>query len=107
MTAVAIIADSSACLPPGLIEQYDIDIVPLAVLLDGSVYRDGEISREAFYQRLRGGERATTAAPAPGEFLAAFRRARDCGAESVLCLTLSARYSGTYSSARKAAELAT
>jgi len=107
MPRIAIVTDSSACLPADLIERYSVRIVPLALLFGGTVFRDGELSRDEFYARLRDPEqRATTAAPAPGEFLEAFRAARAAGASAVLCLTLSSRYSGTHSSATNAAHLA-
>jgi len=107
MPGIAIVTDSSACLPGDLIERYNVRIVPLALLFGGTVFRDGELSAGEFYARLRDPEqRATTAAPAPGEFLEAFRSARAGGASAVLCLTLSSRYSGAHSSAVNAAELA-
>src|SRR5439155_23893877 len=106
-TPVAVVADSSACLPPHLLQQHSITIVPLAFLLDGEVYHDGRLSSREFYQRLESARRPpTTTAPAPGEFLDAFRRARDDGAGGVLCLTLSSAFSGTHSAALNAAELA-
>ena len=107
MPRIAIVTDSSACLPTELAERYNVRIVPLSLLFDGTVFRDGELSQDEFYARLRDPEqRATTAAPAPGEFLEAFRAARAAGASAVLCLTLSSRYSGTHSSAINAADLA-
>lgn len=107
MAQIAIVTDSSACLPVELIQQFYIAVVPLALLFDGDVYRDGELSNEEFYERLRDPHRhPTTAAPAPGEFLTAFRQARESGASAALCLTLSSRYSGTHSSAVNAEQLA-
>ena len=107
MPRIAIVADSSACLPAALIREYGIIVVPLAVHINGEVYHDGEIPPDEFTELLRTSERyPTTAAPAPGEFLDAFRRAREAGADAVLCLTLSSRYSGTYDSAAHARELA-
>jgi len=107
MPGIAIVTDSSACLPDDLVERYSVRIVPLALLLGGTVFRDGDLSSEEFYARLRDQhQRATTAAPAPGEFLEAFRSARAGGGSAVLCLTLSSQYSGTHSSAVNAADLA-
>ena len=107
MPRIAIVADSSACLPAALVREYGIIVVPLAVHFNGEVYHDGEIGRDEFIERLRTSDHyPTTAAPAPGEFLDAFGRARDAGADAVLCLTLSSRYSGTYDSAAQARERA-
>lgn len=108
MPGVAVVADSSACLPADILEQYGIITVPLTFLLGGELCRDGAFSSAEFFRRLREASTpAVTNAPAPGEFLQAFRQARDAGAQAVLCLTLSSEYSGTYSSARNAAEMAT
>ncbi len=107
LASTAIVADSSACLPPEVLAEYGIIIVPLTFLLSGELRRDGEFSGREFYERLRDGRGSPlTNAPAPGEFLEAFRGARDGGATSVLCLTLSADFSGTQSSAKNAAEMA-
>src|SRR5436309_12440042 len=107
MPRIAIVTDSSACLPTELAERYNVRIVPLSLLFVATLFRDGELSQDEFYARLRDPEqRATTAAPAPGEFLEAFRSAQAAGASAVLCLTLSSRYSGTHSSAINAADLA-
>jgi DegV family protein with EDD domain len=82
------------------VSDHGVIVVPLAVLFDGTSRRDGDIDPVEFFDRLRStGEYPTSAAPAPGEFLHAFKRAQETGAEAALCLTLSARYSGTHSSA--------
>jgi DegV family protein with EDD domain len=107
MGRVAVVADSSACLPGELIEANRIAIVPLGLTIGGQLYPDGSLSNAELFERLtasRGG--AQTASPAPGAFLEAFARQRDAGATAVLCLTLSARYSGTYAAALDAACLA-
>lgn len=107
MPEVAVVADSSACLPDELVSEYGITIVPLALLFDGDLYHDGALSSAEFYERLAASRKPpSTTSPAPGEFLEAFRRLHASGARDVVCLTLSARYSGTHSAARNAAEIA-
>jgi DegV family protein with EDD domain len=107
MPHTVIVTDSSTCLPGEMLRRSGAIVVPLAVLYNGKSYRDGEIDPAEFAEWLRArGEYPTTAAPAPGEFLDAFRQAQEGGAEAVLCLTLSSQYSGTHHSAIKAAELA-
>jgi DegV family protein with EDD domain len=44
-----------------------------------------------------------TAAPAPGQFIEAFRQAAESGADGIVCVTLSSRLSATYQSALSAA----
>jgi DegV family protein with EDD domain len=101
-----IITDSSASLPAAVLEHEQIVAVPISVVFDGDVYSDGSLSPAEFYQRLeetRG--RPTTSSPSPGEFIEAFRKACDDGAAAVLCLTMSARLSGTHRVAETAAEI--
>jgi len=107
MTRVAIVTDSSACLPSSFIADHAIIIVPLTMVIDGEAFRDGALTAGEFYSRLRASRSApATAAPSPGEFLQAFRIARDSGATSALCLTLDSDLSGTCSSAVSAEEMA-
>lgn len=104
---IAIVTDSSACLSPELVQEHQVIVVPLVFQFDSQQYKDGELSPADFYSKLAAAPRPpTTSAPASGEFLEAFRLARREGASAVLCLTLSAEYSGTYQAARNAAEAA-
>jgi DegV family protein with EDD domain len=106
MARIAIVADSSACLPKELLERFRITVVPLGLLIDGEPYEDGSLPPDLFYRRLRQARGSpTTTAPAPGAFLQTYKHLAQ-GADAVLCITLSSRFSGTYSSAVKAAELA-
>lgn len=103
---VALITDSSACLPAGLVRRYRIVVVRHTFVFDGQTYQDGTLSSRKFYGLLRSSRRLpTTSSPPPGEFLEAFRRAREAGAEAVLCLTFSGRYSATYNSASAARDM--
>ncbi len=106
MTQVAIVTDSSACLPAELLRDYAITTVPLTFLFDGEVLLDGRLSSHDFYALLRDSRKfPTTAAPAPAAFLEAFRQASRT-AKAALCITLPSTFSGTYSSAVNGAELA-
>src|SRR3972149_1105553 len=104
MATVAVVTDSSACLPPEVIEEHGIIVVPLAFLFDGELHHDGTLSSSEFYRRLR--RAPSRRAPARGESRGPARRGGDGGAEAVLCLTLSSAYSGTHSSALNASKLA-
>ena len=106
MARVAVVTDSSACLPIDLLKAHRITTVPLTFLFDGGLQYDGALSGRDFYALLRASRRfPTTAAPAPAAFLEAFRRAT-ATADSALCVTLPAAFSGTYGSALNAAEMA-
>ena len=104
---VAIVTDSGACIPPGLVEKYGIEVAPLTVIFGDKTYRDGiDISPAEFYTRLRNKkELPTTAHSSPGSYLDAFRRAGQ-RVSGILCITLSAEFSGQYRSAQVAKELA-
>jgi hypothetical protein len=104
---LAVVTDSSACLPPDLLQAHGVITVPLAFQFDGQQYLDGRLPPAEFYRRLEGSRKPpSTAAPAPGEFAAAFHQAHEAGATAVLCLTLSAEYSGTHTAALRAADIA-
>lgn len=100
---VRVVADSNCDLPPELITRYDIRLVPSLINVAGRTYRDGlDLTRAEFYQRLPGlSPLPTTAAPAAGEFEAAFR---DCGDNPIVCITLAAAFSAIYNAARLGAE---
>ncbi|MFH1140506.1 MAG: DegV family protein [Chloroflexota bacterium] len=104
---VAIVTDSSVSLPRAMVEEWGIQVAPLEVHFGDRPYRDGDdLVPDAFYQMLQTADPLpTTSAPKPASFLDAFRRASPT-ARHVVCLTLAARFSATYDSARAAAELA-
>jgi DegV family protein with EDD domain len=108
MTAkVAIVTDSAACLTPEMASRYDIEVVPIHIVFGDKVYRDGkELSPAQFYEKLSQTDIIpTTGAPPPTEFLDAFSRASQ-RAPTVLCLTLTARFSGVFNVANVAKDLA-
>ncbi|MDI3299329.1 MAG: DegV family protein [Bacillota bacterium] len=104
---VAVVTDSTATLPPGWAAEHGVEVVPLTVRLGGREYLDGvELAAGEFFRRLREtDEPATTSQPAPELFLSAYRKAAAAGASGIVVITLSSRLSGTYESARAAADL--
>lgn len=103
MPGVRLVADSTADLSPEFRAARRILTVPLKVLFGEESLVDGvDIDAPGFYERMRRAERnPTTSQPAPAEFEAAFREAAADGS-SVVCTTLSAELSGTYSAAMTA-----
>jgi DegV family protein with EDD domain len=106
MARTVIVADSSACLPGDLIAKHSILLVPLGLNVDGRIIADGSLSAAELFALAERSRRVQTASPPPGDFLAAFEAARNAGADEVLCLTLSAAYSGTHDAALAAKEMA-
>ena len=100
---VAIVTDSSCDLPPELVQQGDIRVVPCSVSFGDQTYRDGlDIDREQFYEMLTGGTVfPTTSQPAVSEFQELFESLRGEGRE-VVAILLSAQLSATVNSATQA-----
>jgi DegV family protein with EDD domain len=102
---VAVVTDSTAYLPSELLEGYGIHVVPLYVVLAGRSGREGwdigpdEVARTLAVR----GQTVSTSRPTPGDFVAAYRRALDAGAERLVSIHLSAELSGTWDAARLAA----
>jgi DegV family protein with EDD domain len=107
MARVAVIADSSVCLPTLLLAANAIAVVPLTLVVGDDVIADGSIPARELFRRVDASrDRPQSATAAPGDFLAAFRAAEEAGAEAAVCLTLSAAYSGTHAAALAGAGLA-
>ena len=54
MNNIKIICDSLSDVPKDILEKYDIEVVPLTVIVDGKEYKDGiDITKEEFYKILR------------------------------------------------------
>lgn len=107
MGRVAIVADSSACLPSELIQRYGIGVVPLGLTIGGVLYADGSLTSAELFRLIEAShDGPKTASAAPGAFLEAFAREREAGASAALCLTLSAKFSGTYGAAVEGARMA-
>lgn len=103
--SVAVVTDSTAYLPPELTEGYGIHVVPLYVVLPGRSGREGFDVGPADVARtlaLRG-QMVSTSRPTPGDFVAAYRRALNAGADRLVSIHLSAELSGTSDAARLAA----
>ena len=103
--SVAVITDSAAYLPPDLIEAYGIHVVPLYVVLAGRSGREGQDIGPADVARALStrGQTVSTSRPTPGDFVAAYRRALEQGADHLVSVHLSSELSGTWDAARLAA----
>ncbi len=100
---IRLVTDSTCDLPSDLVARHGILVVPAVLNVEGKSYRDGiDISRAEFYARLPGLKTLpSTAAPAAGEFEAAYRR---CGDADILSIHLASQLSGLFNAARIAAE---
>lgn len=98
MSRIQIVTDSTADLPPALVSEYGIEIVPLKVLFEQDVYRDGvDLSIDEFYKKLEG-QPSSTSQPSPAEFVSAYNPYAEQG-DTIISIHISAALSGTYQSA--------
>jgi fatty acid kinase fatty acid binding subunit len=100
---IGIVSDSGCDLPAQVLKELEIDIVPLTVNFGTDVYRDGEFPIEQFWQLAAGTHHPQTSQPAVGAFEAAFERLVAMG-QRVVCVTITSKHSGTFNTARLAAQ---
>lgn len=106
MPPIRIVTDSSCDLPPALENEHHIDIVPLTIRFGNEEFVDRrDLSPKEFWSRCaQSPVLPETAAPSPGAFEEAFRRAMADGCPGVVCVTLSSLLSATFASAELAAK---
>lgn len=102
MSTVAVVTDSTAYLPEGVAEGYEVGVVPLHVVLgsrtgtEGAEVSPGDVAGALAERRLQ----VSTSRPTPGELAAAYRAT---GKSCIVSVHLSAELSGTYDAAVLAA----
>ncbi len=104
---IAIITDSSACLPTEVVEEYGITVMPLNLIFGDKTYKDGiDINPTQFYALLRQSETIpTTSAPSAGDFINVYRRLAQ-NADGIICILISSKLSASYEAAIQAKDLA-
>jgi DegV family protein with EDD domain len=102
---IAVVTDSTACLPAELIARANLTVVPLIVTIDGAQGREGlDVSPEDVARALAARRFAvTTSRPSPADLSAVYGRLLDGGATGIVSVHLSAKLSGTYDAAVLAA----
>ena len=102
---VKIVVDSTVGLPPAVIEENDISVVPIPIQIgDNSYEEDVDITREQFYQALLEGKQPLTSQPPPGAFFRVFQPLVAAG-RTIISIQITGRHSGTVQSARLAAQM--
>jgi DegV family protein with EDD domain len=103
---VRIVTDSTCDLPPEIVADHNIIVVPTCINVGDQSYLDGvEITRQAFYDRLPSlSPHATTSAPGIGAFLQAFDQAVQEGATGIVSIHPPDELSSLFSVARLAAK---
>ena len=106
MANIKIVTDSSAGLTEEEIKQYNITIVPLSVMIDGTIYVEREtITAEEFPDVMEAAKSLPkTSQPPIGKFVDVFDRLGKDGSE-VLCVNMMESISGTVHAAEQAAAM--
>ncbi len=106
MGKVAVVTDTDSSLPWSLATQHGIIQVPITVHFGEETFTTGvDIDDRELFKRInRLGRLPTTAAPSPSAFIKAYQAAFENGADSIVCICVSSKISGTYNSALTARE---
>jgi len=105
--SVRVVTDSGCDLPPGLCEELGIEVVPLTIRFgDEALVDRKDLTPSEFWTKCKGAPALPeTAAPSPGAFEEAYRKADSAGGgEGVVVITLSSKMSATIEAAGLAAE---
>src|SRR6266508_4002425 len=102
---LGIITDSTSDIPRYLIEEYELEVVPSILIIDGKEYADGiGISREEFYKRLPSLQtQPTTAAPSIGDFSSRYESFLTRGCDHFLSIHAAGSLTSILNIARQAA----
>ena len=101
-----IVTDHAVDVSPEQREGLDLHFVPLNIILDGKTYHGGEeFPPKKFYELLAETDRMpTTSQPSPAEFAVVYRELAKTDPD-ILSIHVSSALSGTYNSAKLAAEM--
>ncbi|MFC0216708.1 DegV family protein [Paenibacillus chartarius] len=105
MSRIQVFTDSTCDLGLELRRRHAIEMVPLHVIFDDEDYLDGvNLQAEDLFRKVEsGGKLPKTAAPSPGEFIAAFEPYIEQGCD-IVYVGLSSKLSATFQNACLAAE---
>lgn len=104
---LGIVTDSTCDIPQFLVEQYELEVVPCILVIDGKEYvDDGKgITRDEFYKQLPSLQtQPTTAAPSIGDFAARYESLLRRGCDQILSIHAAGALTSILNIARKAAE---
>jgi DegV family protein with EDD domain len=103
---VKIVTDSVADIPPDVVNELGITIVPVLVRFGEEVYRDGiDITTDQFYEKLVNSKvMPTTSVPSLDLFARTYARLTE-ETDEILVIMLSSKLSGLYNAAIQSADL--
>lgn len=106
--SIRLITDSAVGLPDSVLKKHSISVARMEINIGDKSYLDDiDIDPLHIYQELRSNPDASVSvsAPKPSEWLRTITHAASQGAQAVICITLSARLSASYDSAKVAAQM--
>ena len=105
MPTVKIVTDSTADVPPTLLRDLDIEVVPMYINFGDEIYRDGsDVDNDQFYRLLHGaGAPPTTSAPPTIVFEQTYRRLAHTH-DAIISIHVSGHLSTAFKAAAQARE---
>ncbi len=104
MSKVAVITDSISCIPPELLKEYDILVIPIGMIINRKVYKDTDLTNAEFWKLFYATkENITTVAINPAEFESTFTELAK-KTDSVVLITMSRLLSSTHNAGCQAKE---
>ncbi|MFF5992251.1 DegV family protein [Prauserella flavalba] len=101
---VAVITDSTACIPEQLAAQWGIAVVQVQIVAGDRIDDESRFDRAELIELLRSGQHVSTRPPDPGAFFWTYQDAVSAGADAIISLHISSKMSATLEAAREAAQ---
>lgn len=103
---IGVCTDSNSQIPQELIDRFDVEVVPITVVVDDHEYLEGvDLDADGFYALFTDEHTPTvsTSQPSPGQFALAYDALIERGCTKILSIHIASSMSGTMNSARLAA----
>lgn len=105
MPKILLVTDTTSTLSPMEAQKYNIECLPLSVIIDGKEYRDHlDMSAEELAAELRKGAVPTTSQPNIGYVSDKMKEWKQENYDAIIIITISKHLSGTYQGFKFAAE---
>lgn len=105
MTQIKIVTDSSITIEPEVVKELGITVVPLSVMVDGTLYSDNDLKEGEFLALMQGSkDLPKTSQPPVGLFAEVYENLAKDGAQ-IISIHLSHSLSGTVEAARQGANI--
>jgi DegV family protein with EDD domain len=103
---IALVTDSTCDIPYDLVEQYQIQIVPNILIIEGQIIEDNrDFSRQDFYTQLPGMRSfPTTSTASAGVYQALYEKLFNDGVDEIISIHASQFLSGIFNTASMAAQ---